>query len=229
MYMLAQDFQNSDIIGMLRDFFENLPDFLWWLIQVTASNLFWLIPTVLAIFTLVFLKLYLDVLKERRAAIRELSALGMDIKTTALKSLFNKTDKPDILFVSPKGKKFAVKFFPNTQKRINICIFDAENAVVSKNNISINGNDIIKLGGENNAEEIAKKTANDVRAKAVRFPIDTASADYEKIFLFSPSASKITYVKPSGDVAEVRDGDAVFGVRLATKGTLVRFFEEKAK
>ncbi len=229
MFMLAQDFQNSDIFGMLGDFFQSLPDLLWWLLQATASNLFWLIPTVLAVFTLVFLKLYLDVLKERRTAIRELSLFGADIKITALKSLFNKNDKPDVLLISPKGKKFAVKFFPNTKKRMNICIFGAENAIVSKNNISINGSDIIKLGGEMNAEEIAKNTANDIRAKSVCFPIDTVSADYEKILLLSPSASKITYVKPSGDVAEVRDGDVVFGVRFATKGTLVRFFEEKAK
>ncbi len=229
MFVLAQDFQNSDIIGMLGDFFKSLPELLWWLLKATASNLFWLLPTVLAIFTLVFLKLYLDVLKERRAAIREFSLFGADIKITALKSLFNKNDKPDVLLISPKGKKFAVKFFPNTKKRMNVCVLGAENAIVSKNNISVNGSDIIKLGGEKNADEIAKKTANDSHAKAVRFPIDTISADYEKILLLSPSASKITYVKPSGDVAEVRDGDVIFGVRFATKGTLVRFFEEKTK
>ncbi len=91
---------------------------------------------------------------------------------------------------------------------MNICITDGENALISKNIIDVR--------------------AKDNRAKSVSFPIDTVSADYEKIILLSPSAAKLTYVKPNGEVAEVRDGDSVLGVRFATKGTLVRFLEEKA-
>lgn len=209
MFSLAQDFHNSDIFEMLGDFFGSLPELLGWLLGESASSLVWLIPTVLAILLLVFLKLYLDIIKERKSAIRELSRFSADVKTSPIKSIFNKGDKPDILIISPKGIKFAIKFFPNTKKRMNICITDGENALISKNIIDVR--------------------AKDNRAKSVSFPIDTVSADYEKIILLSPSAAKLTYVKPNGEIAEVRDGDTVFGVRFATKGTLVRFLEEKSK
>ena len=209
MFSLAQDFHNSDIFEMLGDFFGSLPELLGWLLGESASSLVWLIPTVLAISLLVFLKLYLDIIKERKSAIRELSRFSADVKTSAIKSIFNKGDKPDILIISPKGRKFAIKFFPNTKKRMNICITDGENALISKNIIDVR--------------------AKDNRAKSLSFPIDTVSADYEKIVLLSPSAAKLTYVKPNGEIAEVRDGDTVFGVRFATKGTLVRFLEEKSK
>ena len=92
---------------------------------------------------------------------------------------------------------------------MNICIIDGEDALISKNNIN------------------AK--SSDDNAKKISFPIDTVSADYEKIVLFSPSAAKLTYVKPNGEVAELRDGDIAFGVRFATKGTLIRFLEDKVK
>ncbi len=209
MFRLAYDFQNSDIFEMLGDFFGSLPELLGWLLGESASNFVWLIPTAIAIALLVFLKMYLDVIKERKSAIRELSCFSADVKTTAIKSLFNKNDKSDILIISQKGKKFAIKFFRNIKKRMYICIIDGENAFISKNNIDVK--------------------SNDNRAKKISFPIDTVSADYEKIILLSPSVAKLTYVKPNGEVAEVRDGDSVFGIRFATKGTLVRFFEEKYK
>ncbi len=209
MFSLTQDFQNSDIFEMLGDFFGSLPELLGWLMESALPSLLWLIPTALAISVLVFLKLNLDVIKERKAAIRELSRFSADVKTSAIKSIFDKSDKPDILIFSPKGKKYAIKFFPNSKKRMNICITDGENAFISKNNIDVR--------------------ESDKRTKSISFPIDTVSADYEKIILLSPSAAKLTYVKPNGETAEVRDGDTVFGVRFATKGTLVRFLEEKSK
>ena len=209
MFSLAQDFHNSDIFEMLGDFFGSLPELLMWLLEAALPSLVWIIPTILAVFLLVFLKLYLDVIKERKSAIREISRFSADIKTSAIKSLFNKNDKPDILIISSKGKKFAIKFFPNTKKRMNICIIDGENALISKNNIN------------------AK--SNDDNAKKITFSIDTVSADYEKIVLFSPSSAKLTYVKPNGEVTELRDGDIAFGVRFSTKGTLIRFLEEKIK
>jgi len=209
MFYLTQDFHNSDIFEMLGDFFGSLPELLMWLLESALPSLVWIIPTILAVFLLVFLKLYLDVIKERKSAIRELSRFSADIKISAIKSLFNKSDKPDVLIISPKGQKFAIKFFTNTKKRMNICIIDGENALISKNNIN------------------AK--SSDDNAKKISFPIDTVSADYEKIVLFSPSAAKLTYVKPNGEVAELRDGDIAFGVRFSTKGTLIRFLEEKIK
>lgn len=209
MFKLAYDFQNSDIFEMLGEFFGSLPELLGWLLKSVLPSLIWIIPTILAVFLLVFLKLYLDVIKERKSAIRELSRFSADIKTSAIKSLFNKNNKPDILIISPKGKKFAIKFFPNTKKRMNICIIDGENALISKNNID------------------AK--SSDDHAKKISFPIDTVSADYDKIVLLSPSAAKLTYVKPNGEIAELRDCDVAFGVRFATRGTLIRFLEEKSK
>ena len=209
MINLAHDFQNSDIFEMLGDFFGSLPELLGWLLGESASSLIWLVPTVLAITLLVFLKAYLDVIKERKTAIRELSRFSADVKTSASKSIFNKSDKPDILIITSKGRKFAIKFFPNIKKRMNICITDGEKALISKNNIDIK--------------------SSDNRAKKVSFPIDTISTDYEKIVLLSPSAAKLTYIKPNGEVAELRDGDVAFGVRFATKGSLVRFLEEKVK
>ena len=205
MFNLAYDFQNSDIFGMLGDFFASLPELLVWVWDSVLPNLLWIIPTVIAVFILVFLKLYLDVIKERNSAIRELVRFSADIKTTSIKSLFNNNNKPDALIISPKGKKFAIKFFPNTKKRMNICIVDGENALISKNNIDVK--------------------SSDNRTKKISFSINTASSDYEKIVLFSPSAYKLTYLKPNGEVAELRDGDTAFGVRFATKGTLMRFFE----
>ena len=207
MFYLTQDFHNSDIFEMLGDFFGSLPELLMWLLEAALPSLVWIIPTILAVFLLVFLKLYLDVIKERKSAIREISRFSADIKTSAIKSLFNKNDKPDVLIISSKGKKFAIKFFPNTKKRMNICIIDGENALISKNNIN------------------AK--SNDDNAKKITFSIDTVSADYEKIVLFSPSAAQLAYVKPNGEVAELRDGDIAFGVRFSTKGALIRFLENK--
>ena len=90
MFSLAQDFHNSDIFEMLGDFFGSLPELLGWLLGESASSLVWLIPTVLAISLLVFLKLYLDIIKERKSAIRELSRFSADVKTSAIKSIFNK-------------------------------------------------------------------------------------------------------------------------------------------
>ena len=207
MFYLSKDFQNSDIFEMLGDFFRSIPELLRWLLESALPSLLWLIPLALVIAVLVFLKLNLDVIKERKAAIREISRFSADIKTSALKSIFDKSDRPDILIITPQCKKFAIKFFPNTKKHMNICLTDGENALISKNNIDIR--------------------AIDKHTKSIHFTIDTLSADYQKITLFSPSASKLTYVKPNGEVAEVRDGDTVFGVRFATRGTLVRFFESK--
>ncbi len=207
MFNLAYDFQNSDVFEMLGDFFGSLPELLGWLLKSALPSLVWIVPTILAIFLLVFLKLYLDVIKERKSAIRELSHFSADVKINAIKSLFNKNDKPDILIISPKGSKFAIKFFPNTKKRMNICIINGENALISKNNIDVK--------------------SSDNRAKKSSFPIDTVSSDYEKILLLSPPAAKLTYVKPNGEIAELRDGDVAFGVRFATRGTLIRFLEEK--
>lgn len=205
MFSLSQDFHNSDIFEMLGDFFGSLPELLRWLLVSALPSLLWLIPTALAIAVLVFLKLNLDVINERKAAIREISRFSADVKTSALKSIFDKSDKPDILIITPQGKRFAIKFFHNTKKHMNICLTGGENALISKNNIDIR--------------------SGDKRTKSIRFPINTVSADYQKIILLSPSASKLTYVKPNGEVAEVRDGDTVFGVRFATRGTLVRFLE----
>ena len=190
---------------MLGDFFGSLPELLRWLLESALPSLLWLIPTALAIAVLVFLKLNLDVIMERKTAIREISRFSADVKTSALKSIFDKSDKPDILIVTPQGKRFAIKFFHNTKKHMNICLTGVEDALISKNNIDIR--------------------SSDKHTKSIRFPIDTVSADYQKIILLSPSASKLTYVKPNGEVAEVRDGDTVFGVRFATRGTLVRFLE----
>ena len=205
MFSLSQDFHNSDIFEMLGDFFGSLPELLRWLLESALPSLLWLIPTALVIAALVFLKLNLDVIMERKTAIREISRFSADIKTSAIKSIFDKSDKPDILIITPQGKRFAIKFFHNTKKHMNICLTGGENALISKNNIDIR--------------------ASDKHTKSIRFPIDTVSADYQKIILLSPSASKLTYVKPNGEVAEVRDGDTVFGVRFATRGTLVRFLE----
>lgn len=205
MFLLAQDFHNSDIFEMLGDFFGSLPELLRWLLESALPSLLWLIPTALAIAVLVFLKLNLDVIMERKTAIREISRFSADVKTSALKSIFDKSDKPDILIITPQGKRFAIKFFHNTKKHMNICLTGGEDALISKNNIDIR--------------------SSDKHTKSIRFPIDTVSADYQKIILLSPSASKLTYVKPNGEVAEVRDGDTVFGVRFATRGTLVRFLE----
>ena len=192
---------------MLGDFFGSLPELLRWLLESALPSLLWLIPTALAIAVLVFLKLNLDVINERKAAIREISHFSADIKTSAIKSIFDKSNRPDILIITPQGKKFAIKFFHNTKKHMNICLTGGEDALISKNNIDIR--------------------SSDKHTKSIRFPINTVSADYQKIILLSPSASKLTYVKPNGEVAEVRDGDTVFGVRFATRGTLVRFLESK--
>lgn len=208
MFNLAYDFQNSDIFEMLGDFFESLPDLLIFLLESVLPNLVWIIPTVISIFFIVFLKLYLDIIKERKNALRRLAHFSADLKIGAIKSLFNKNDKPDALIISPKGKKYAIKFFPNTKKRMNVCILDGENALISKNNIDVH--------------------ADNTGAKKLTFPIDTISEDYEKIILLSPSAAKLTYIKPNGEVAELRDGDIAFGIRFSTKGTLIRFLEEKA-
>ena len=190
---------------MLGDFFGSLPELLRWLLESALPSLLWLIPTALAIAVLVFLKLNLDVIMERKTAIREISRFSADVKTSAIKSIFDKSNRPDILIITPQGKRFAIKFFHNTKKHMNICLTGVEDALISKNNIDIR--------------------SSDKHTKSIRFPIDTVSADYQKIILLSPSASKLTYVKPNGEVAEVRDGDTVFGVRFATRGTLVRFLE----
>lgn len=190
---------------MLGDFFGSLPELLRWLLESALPSLLWLIPTALAIAVLVFLKLNLDVINERKTAIREISHFSADIKTSAIKSIFDKSDKPDILIITPQGKRFAIKFFHNTKKHMNICLTGGEDALISKNNIDIR--------------------SSDKHTKSIRFPINTVSADYQKIILLSPSASKLTYAKPNGEVAEVRDGDTAFGVRFATRGTLVRFLE----
>lgn len=72
MFYLTQDFHNSDIFEMLGDCFGSLPELLMWLLESALPSLVWIIPTILAVFLLVFLKLYLDVIKERKSAIREL-------------------------------------------------------------------------------------------------------------------------------------------------------------
>ena len=58
MFYLTQDFHNSDIFEMLGDFFGSLPELLMWLLEAALPSLVWIIPTILAVFLLVFLKLY---------------------------------------------------------------------------------------------------------------------------------------------------------------------------
>lgn len=103
MFYLSKDFQNSDIFEMLGDFFRSIPELLQWLLESALPSLLWLIPLALVIAVLVFLKLNLDVIKERKAAIREISRFSADIKTSALKSIFDKSDRPDFLRSTASG------------------------------------------------------------------------------------------------------------------------------
>ena len=228
MYHLVADFGNTNIFEMLGEFFKSLPELLLWLLMAFASNLYWIIPAVLIIAVLVWVKLYAEVYKERKAFIRELSKWNAEIKTSAFASLFAKKDSSDIILTSTKGKKLALKFFPCTKKRMNVHFFDAENCIVSQNVIQIDGREITGLGGEQNAKAISEKISRDTRTKALNLSFK-AYNECEKVLIFIPSASKITYVKPSGDVIEIRDGDNVFGIKLTSKGTFIRFLEEVFK
>lgn len=229
MFHLVSDFGNTNIFEMIWEFIKSLPEFLWWLLNAVVSNLYWVIPAVLAVLLIIWVKLYLEIFKERKAFLTEVARSGAEIKTTALKTLFSKSGNPDVFVNLPSGKCLAVKFFPSKKKRSYIHFFSSEHCILSKNSFTINGKEVIELGGEGKSDEISTQLASSTHSDKIDLKFEASEGEYEKVFVLIPSASRITYVKHSGDTVELRDGDSVFGIRVFNKGTFMRYIDKNER